>query len=252
MAITYKDINLLTQKGSVAGTEKLPVSDTQYITPDQIVSGRAVDSAVVHLADSEAITGNKTFNKGITLGNNGADPSSSGWYRVYVGNKTTNRGNNLILCVGNNFSSGGTGAAIIAISISYAGNITFNQLSSAHSNTLQITKVRVDWANNANPAVDIYYTGTASNRLYASGIGDGVFQPPTLVTNADLIGTQTEFTLVDGAKCSGNLTLGSPSNISFSGTSNTLSDIIPNITISTSDPTSSQGSNGDIWIKYTA
>lgn len=36
MAITYKDINLLTQKGSVAGTEKLPVSDTQYITPAQI------------------------------------------------------------------------------------------------------------------------------------------------------------------------------------------------------------------------
>ena len=33
---TYKDINLLTQKSSVAGTEKLPVSDTEYITPDQI------------------------------------------------------------------------------------------------------------------------------------------------------------------------------------------------------------------------
>lgn len=36
MAITYKDINLLTQKGAVAGTEKLPVSDTEYITPNQI------------------------------------------------------------------------------------------------------------------------------------------------------------------------------------------------------------------------
>ena len=33
---TYKDINLLTQKSSVAGTEKLPVSDTEYITPSQI------------------------------------------------------------------------------------------------------------------------------------------------------------------------------------------------------------------------
>lgn len=33
---TYKDINLLTQKATMAGTEKLPVSDTEYITPDQI------------------------------------------------------------------------------------------------------------------------------------------------------------------------------------------------------------------------
>lgn len=37
MSVTYKDIDLLTQKSSVAGTEKLPVSDTEYISPDQIV-----------------------------------------------------------------------------------------------------------------------------------------------------------------------------------------------------------------------
>ena len=36
MAVTYKDISQLTQKSSVAGTEKIPVSDTQYITPTQI------------------------------------------------------------------------------------------------------------------------------------------------------------------------------------------------------------------------
>ena len=36
MAVTYKDIDQLTQKPSVAGTEKIPVSDTQYITPNQI------------------------------------------------------------------------------------------------------------------------------------------------------------------------------------------------------------------------
>lgn len=33
---TYKDINILTQKSAVAGTEKLPVSDMEYITPSQI------------------------------------------------------------------------------------------------------------------------------------------------------------------------------------------------------------------------
>ena len=35
---TYKDIDLLLQKSAVAGTEKLPVSDTEYITPSQITS----------------------------------------------------------------------------------------------------------------------------------------------------------------------------------------------------------------------
>lgn len=38
MAITYKDISLLSQKASIAGTEKIPVSDTQYITPAQILA----------------------------------------------------------------------------------------------------------------------------------------------------------------------------------------------------------------------
>lgn len=38
MAITHKDINLLTQKATIAGTEKIPVSDTEYVTPSQIAS----------------------------------------------------------------------------------------------------------------------------------------------------------------------------------------------------------------------
>ncbi len=42
MAITYKDINDFVKKPSISGLEKLPVSDTEYITPDQIVAG--VDS----------------------------------------------------------------------------------------------------------------------------------------------------------------------------------------------------------------
>lgn len=37
--INFKDISLLTQKATIAGTEKIPVSDTEYITPAQIVAG---------------------------------------------------------------------------------------------------------------------------------------------------------------------------------------------------------------------
>lgn len=46
MAVTYKDIDLLTQKSVVAGTEKIPVSDTQYLTPAQIATSKQV-----HLTD---------------------------------------------------------------------------------------------------------------------------------------------------------------------------------------------------------
>lgn len=38
MSVVYKDIDDLSQKSSVAGTEKIPVSDTEYITPSQIAS----------------------------------------------------------------------------------------------------------------------------------------------------------------------------------------------------------------------
>lgn len=38
MAITHKDISLLTQKATIAGTEKIPVSDTEYVTTNQIAS----------------------------------------------------------------------------------------------------------------------------------------------------------------------------------------------------------------------
>ena len=65
MAITYKDINQLTQKSSVAGTEKLPVSDTEYITPSQI----GIDSTLVPNLDN--LTPTRTIEY---------DRSAGGWF----------------------------------------------------------------------------------------------------------------------------------------------------------------------------
>ena len=42
MSVTYKDIDQLSQKSAVAGTEKIPVSDTQYLTPAQIATSKQV------------------------------------------------------------------------------------------------------------------------------------------------------------------------------------------------------------------
>jgi len=50
MSVTYKDIDQLSQKSSVAGTEKLPVSDTQYLTPAQIATCKQV-----HLQDEASM-----------------------------------------------------------------------------------------------------------------------------------------------------------------------------------------------------
>lgn len=52
MSVTYKDIALYSQKASVAGTEKLPVSDTQYITPSQIAGMAFSTGAKVALLEA--------------------------------------------------------------------------------------------------------------------------------------------------------------------------------------------------------
>lgn len=54
MAVTYKDIDLLSQKSTVTGTEKIPVSDTEYITPAQIGgSGSVKYSEAQSLTDAQ-------------------------------------------------------------------------------------------------------------------------------------------------------------------------------------------------------
>ncbi|MBO7510047.1 MAG: hypothetical protein J6T35_02590 [Bacteroidales bacterium] len=69
MAITYKDINQLSQKSQVAGTEKIPVSDTQYITPNQIaaLAPGGDTSDCVHKTGDETIGGDKTFSDNIEV-----------------------------------------------------------------------------------------------------------------------------------------------------------------------------------------
>lgn len=70
MSVTYKDIDQLSQKSSVAGTEKIPVSDTQYLTPDQIATHKRVhledesempaspDASTLYLIDDDGTGGN--------------------------------------------------------------------------------------------------------------------------------------------------------------------------------------------------
>lgn len=67
MAVSYKDINQLTQKSSVAGTEKIEISDTEYITPNQIaaLAPGGDTSTCVHKTGDETVGGDKTFTDNI-------------------------------------------------------------------------------------------------------------------------------------------------------------------------------------------
>ena len=57
MAVTYKDIDQLTQKSSVAGTEKIPVSDTQFITPNQIAGLVTVPNITISTSEPTSSQG---------------------------------------------------------------------------------------------------------------------------------------------------------------------------------------------------
>lgn len=53
MSVTYKDIDQLSQKSTVVGTEKIPVSDTEYITPEQIALSKVVTSISSSSTDTQ-------------------------------------------------------------------------------------------------------------------------------------------------------------------------------------------------------
>lgn len=74
-SINFKGIDQLTQKSTIAGTEKFPVSDTQYVTANQIASlggggggGGGDTSDCVHKTGDETIAGDKTFTDDIVVG----------------------------------------------------------------------------------------------------------------------------------------------------------------------------------------
>lgn len=53
-SINFKDISLLSQKSTVAGSEKIPVSDTEYITPNQIAGLVSVPTLSTSVATDAA------------------------------------------------------------------------------------------------------------------------------------------------------------------------------------------------------
>ena len=91
MAVTYKDIDQLSNKSTLSGSEKIPVSDTQYVTTNQIAAlggGGGSTTDCVHKTGDETVGGDKTFTDDIIVGDAsnikyGAS-SGGGFTRGYV------------------------------------------------------------------------------------------------------------------------------------------------------------------------
>lgn len=97
MSVTYKDIDQLSQKSSVAGTEKIPVSDTQYLTPAQIATSKQVhledesdmpaspDASTLYLIDDDGVVYEQTSNKVTSLSSSSTDTQYPSAKCVYDG-----------------------------------------------------------------------------------------------------------------------------------------------------------------------
>lgn len=79
MAVIYKDIDQLSQKPAVAGTEKIPVSDTQYLTPAQIATSKQV-----HLASESQMPASPDSNTLYLINDDG-----SGTYTLPIASEST-------------------------------------------------------------------------------------------------------------------------------------------------------------------
>ena len=132
--------------------------------------------------------------------------SATGWYRIGTFMNTLNQGNVCFLLVRREYNSQNNESYIFAITTGYSGAITISQLS-GQANIHQMTKIRVDYVNNAStkPAIDIYMS-TANQNNYAFTIIGSAQLSNTATLNPTLIGSQYEYSTVSGMGTSRNFT----------------------------------------------
>lgn len=256
MAVSYKDIDSLSKKTAVAGTEKIPVSDTEYITPEQIsngslsLSGGTMTGAIAPAASQQ----NQNWAAAIVTAKqlrfpntpNQASLSTEGWYRVWAGGVTMDsQGCSVLMHISKTYSSsGGSEAYTISVEIARGGAIKFTQLSGSVSALQLVTKVRVVYTTQTSNSlfIDLYYAGSASGNgvnVYGLAGKAGIFQAPA-ATNAT-VANSVEFSLSgNGFKTSGDAVI--EGDLTVNGSH------VPKITISENEPTADDGDDGDIWI----
>lgn len=205
MSVTYKDIDLLSEKSSLAGTEKLPVSDTEYITPQQIID-QARDKCIRTM---DQLT--PTVTDGKYLGTAGTTEYESSSYAIW---RFTGIEEGQTYLLGGYYPTSVTNIYMIFWYDTNGNRVGRNINSGASGENLIAyrDKALIAPAGAVSCAVNVYKNWQNWFHLHRC--------------NLDL------------------------AKVALSGSYNDLADkpTIPNITISSSEPTAQDGSNGDIWI----
>ena len=310
MAVTYKDIDQLTAKASAVGTEKIVVSDTEYITP-RMLAGRItgfvasnVDAgttqyviAKTNLAAENShrfvfeVIGNSydgngpihsviqavntpsqsAFVSGWTQAVNMGKPHTyyvaningyvclyfqiiagvSVWVSCHSGGNLDNRVTEVTMqdsaptytwratATNTNLSgflplAGGT----------MTGAVTFNNGANIkYKDTGGTERVVLGYSTSVNNLLIGYGTATAGHTTNLDG---------NIINLRYGTSHTTGFTLDSSGNCTAVGSVTASSFVKSGGTSSQYlraDGSVGTITISSSDPTSSQGENGDIWIK---
>lgn len=270
MAVTYKDIDLLSQKATIAGTEKIPVSDTEYVTPTQIASlgdSITVDSSVSRIStnplENQAVIHNFVYtylispttvtdDKYMGVGGGLYDSESFKIYEYDVtgntlyafnarqGNSVTNirvliwkdaNGN----VVRTDYNSGASGHG----TLSYQDRLVFSPDDAAKLYmNVQVSNINYYFLQHCDLGI---------SKVALSGSYNDLTNTPTIPTVPTNVSAFTNDAGYIAAETDPVFLASAAHGISTSDIT-TWNAKQKAITISSSEPTSSDGSNGDIWI----
>lgn len=197
MAVSYKDINQLSQKSQVAGTEKLPVSDTQYITPNQIaaLAPGGDTSDCVHKTGDETVGGDKTFtdNIGVVDADHivySGGGGGGGFTRGSAYTLNSSAANSIAFTgllgepkafVVTIFDPGGTGAKVVAIVADSTGLHGVYNTGSQHNYSAGFTKSYSNGTLTVNaPSGVTFAEATGYGLVYYYGDGTLTFKTSTI------------------------------------------------------------------------
>lgn len=265
MAVTYKDIDQLSQKATIAGTEKIPVSDTEYVTTSQIASlveENVIETVKVNGTDLVP-DANKAVDVPVPIVSDSLDKDSTDALQNGVATNTFLRGLAKVptsTVKQRYFKTDGT---IGTASTHYDYRIfevaagTHYAVSTHFGTGLSNGVLRVVLWLDSNDNVISY--STQCNELNSSKyFYDVIFVAPEGAVKAVVNyrnSSEWAGTLKEVAAPSPDVVVTSPRTFTSDEKAQARTNIgaanaedIPNITISSSEPTSQDGNDGDIWI----
>ena len=246
MAVTYKDIDQLTEKASAVGTEKIVVSDTEYITPRKL-AGR--------------ITG--------FVGSN-TSAMATQWVVATTNLAAENSHRFVFEVIGNSYDGYGPIHSVIQA----VNSPSQSAFISGWSKAVNLGKTMTFYVANVSGYITLYFQiihgvsvwvschsgANLDNRVTSVVLQDSA---PSYTWRATA--TNTNYLPLSGGTLTGAITPASgQSSVNWTADTLTANSIVKSggtssqylradgsvgsITISSSEPTSSQGNDGDIWI----